>query len=58
MEASLKEKIEKRTKEVEEILYSYLPEEEGYQKTVISAMNYTMRAGGKHTGCSAAPTVR
>lgn len=47
MEASLKEKIEKRTKEVEEILYSYLPEEEGYQKTVISAMNYTMRAGGK-----------
>lgn len=47
MEVSLKEKIEKRTKEVEEVIYSFLPEETGYQKTVISAMNYTMRAGGK-----------
>ena len=47
MEVSLKEKIEKRTKEVEEVVYSFLPEEAGYQKTVISAMNYTMRAGGK-----------
>ena len=47
MEVSLKEKIENRTKEVEEVIYSYLPEESGYQKTVISAMNYTMKAGGK-----------
>ena len=47
MEVSLKEKIEKRTKEVEEVIYSFLPEETGYQKTVISAMNYTIRAGGK-----------
>ena len=47
METSLKEKIEKRTKEVERIVYSYLPAEEGYQKTVLSAMNYTMKAGGK-----------
>lgn len=47
MEISLKDKIEKRTKEVEEVIYSFLPEEIGYQKAVISAMNYTMRAGGK-----------
>lgn len=47
METSLKEKIEKRTKEVERVVYSYLPAEEGYQKTVLSAMNYTMKAGGK-----------
>lgn len=47
MEVSLREKIENRTKEVEEVIYSYLPEESGYQKTVISAMNYTMKAGGK-----------
>ena len=47
MELSLKEKIEQRTKEVEAVIYSFLPEEEGYQKTVISAMNYTMQAGGK-----------
>lgn len=47
MKVSLKERIDERTKEVEEIIYSYLPKEEGYQKTVISAMNYTMKAGGK-----------
>lgn len=47
MQISLKEKIEKRTKEVEEVISSFLPEERGYQKTVLSAMNYTMKAGGK-----------
>ena len=47
MEASLKEKIQKRTQEIEEIIYRFLPEETGYQKTVLSAMNYTMKAGGK-----------
>lgn len=47
MKVSLKEKIEKRTKEVEEVIYSFLPEETGYQKTVLCAMNYTMLAGGK-----------
>ncbi len=39
--------LKQYTKEVEEILDSYLPAEEGYQKTVLSAMNYSMRAGGK-----------
>ena len=47
MEASMKEKISNKTKEIEAIIYRYLPEETGYQKTVISAMNYTMKAGGK-----------
>ena len=47
MEASLKEKIQKRTQEIEEVIYHFLPEETGYQKTVLSAMNYTMKAGGK-----------
>ena len=37
----------KRTKEVQEILYRYLPEETGYQKTLLQAMNYSMQAGGK-----------
>lgn len=36
-----------RTGQVEEILRQYLPEEEGFQKTVIEAMNYSLRAGGK-----------
>jgi geranylgeranyl diphosphate synthase type II len=33
--------------EIEEILKKYLPGEEGYQKTVLEAMNYSMLAGGK-----------
>lgn len=37
----------KRTEEVQEILYQYLPEETGYQKTLLQAMNYSMQAGGK-----------
>lgn len=35
------------TTEIEEIIKKYLPEETGYQKTVIEAMNYSMLAGGK-----------
>lgn len=42
-----KECLEQYTKEVEQVLEDYLPEETGYQKTVLSAMNYSMRAGGK-----------
>lgn len=33
--------------DIENIIYDYLPAEEGYQKTVIEAMNYSFRAGGK-----------
>ncbi len=32
---------------VEKIIYSYLPKEEGYQKNLIEAMNYSVLAGGK-----------
>lgn len=32
---------------VEEIIKKYLPSEDGYQKTLIEAMNYSMLAGGK-----------
>lgn len=35
------------TKDIENIIYNYLPAAEGYQKTVIEAMNYSFRAGGK-----------
>lgn len=41
------ELIKKRAEEVEKIIYSYLPEITGYQKTVIDAMHYTFKAGGK-----------
>ena len=39
--------LEKRTREVEEIVYRYLPQETGHQKTIFQAMNYSMKAGGK-----------
>ncbi|MDO5521681.1 MAG: polyprenyl synthetase family protein [bacterium] len=33
--------------DIEKIIYSYLPKQEGYQKTVFEAMNYSIEAGGK-----------
>lgn len=36
-----------KVKEIEDIIEQFLPREEGYQITVLKAMNYTMRAGGK-----------
>lgn len=42
-----KEELEKRISDTEKIVYAYLPKEEGYQKTVIQAMNYSISAGGK-----------
>ncbi len=44
---TFEEELKQKTEEIEEILYSYLPKEEGYPRTVISAMNYSMKAGGK-----------
>ena len=35
------------TEYVNEVIRKYLPAEEGFQKTVICAMNYSMRSGGK-----------
>lgn len=34
-------------KDIEDIIYKYLPGEEGYQIRVIEAMNYAFKAGGK-----------
>ena len=39
--------MEKRQEKITGILECYLPKEEGFQKTVLEAMNYSMRAGGK-----------
>lgn len=44
---NFKEQLQERTKEVQEIIYQYLPEETGYQKTLLEAMNYSMTSGGK-----------
>ena len=42
-----KEEISLHTKEVEQMIEKYLPKEEGFQKKVIEAMNYSFLAGGK-----------
>lgn len=44
---NFKEELTKRVEEIESILKQYLPEETGFQKTVIEAMNYSVLAGGK-----------
>ena len=44
---SFKETLEQKTKEAEEIINAYLPKEEGSQKTVMEAINYSVRVGGK-----------
>ncbi len=41
------QELECRVKEIEKIISKYLPQEEGYQQTVIEAMNYSILAGGK-----------
>ncbi len=41
------EEVTARIGQIQEILEKYLPKEEGNQKTVIEAMNYSVRAGGK-----------
>lgn len=42
-----KEDFNRAVAETEAVVYSYLPSEEGYQKTIFEAMNYSMKAGGK-----------
>lgn len=43
----MREELKIRTEEVEKIVESFLPAEEGHQKTIFQAMNYSVRAGGK-----------
>ncbi|WP_304339932.1 polyprenyl synthetase family protein [Metaclostridioides mangenotii] len=39
--------LKERASYIENILNEYMPKEEGYQKSVIEAMNYSLSAGGK-----------
>ena len=47
MNSNFKEELQLRVGEIEKIIYKYLPKEEGFAKTVIEAMNYSVTAGGK-----------
>ncbi len=42
-----KEQLAEKTKQVEAVIENFLPSEEGRQKVVIEAMNYSVRVGGK-----------
>ena len=44
---SFKDELKQKTGLIEAILTECLPREEGYQKTVLEAMNYSVAAGGK-----------
>ena len=43
----IRQEIAAHTQQVEKIIIKYLPREEGYQKTVMEAMNYSFLSGGK-----------
>ena len=44
---NFKDTLQEKVKETEQILFAYLPKEEGYQRIVMEAMNYSFQAGGK-----------
>lgn len=41
------EEMKKRVTEIKSIIAGYLPEEEGFQRTLLEAVNYSMLVGGK-----------
>ncbi len=47
MNDTFEKRLAKATSEVDAVVLSYLPRETGPQKTVLEAMNYSVRAGGK-----------
>ena len=42
-----KDKWQEKIQNIEEGFIPYLPKEEGYEKTVLEAVNYSINAGGK-----------
>lgn len=42
-----KESLKEKSKYIESLLNEYMPIEEGYQATIMKAMNYSLKAGGK-----------
>ena len=47
MSSNYAELRDEEVKEIEEILKSYLPEQNGYQRIIMDAMEYSLMAGGK-----------
>lgn len=46
-EQNFERQLKEKTQGIEALLKKYLPEETGYARTVLEAMNYSMLAGGK-----------
>lgn len=44
---TFKQELKDRTAKIESLIEGYLPEEAGHQKTIMEAVNYSMKAGGK-----------
>ena len=44
VQMNFNEQLQQKAADAEDILKKYLPEEEGYQKKVIEAMNYSVLA--------------
>ena len=47
MDVDVKKQLLERASIAEEIIYRFLPEASGMQKTIFDAMNYSVHAGGK-----------
>ena len=43
----MEQEMARRAGQIDEVVKKYLPPEEGFQRTVIEAMNYSVLAGGK-----------
>ena len=44
---NFEDELKQKVQETEDTVYGFLPREEGFQKTILEAMNYSMQAGGK-----------
>ena len=44
---TMKQVLDEKVKKVEQIVYGFLPAEQGWQKTVLEAMRYSVTIGGK-----------
>lgn len=42
-----KEQLGKKVEHINDVISNYLPKEDGFQKTIFEAMNYSVEAGGK-----------
>ncbi|MCI9125005.1 MAG: polyprenyl synthetase family protein [Eubacterium sp.] len=46
-DAGIQEEIAQKAAEIEAVIQTYLPREDGYQKQIMEAMNYSILSGGK-----------